>query len=205
MSVFPTTEAEIVALAQNMVGGYTAHGTDFPGVVVAELSTALADYLSARNDQEQARAAGKIATEAKNTAMDTLIGLMKDDLKVSEADVSSDPEKLSLIGWGPKAPKTPIVPPGSPTDLKPVYEGIAGEVTLEWTRPADGGPVRNYVVERRTQDSAGIYGNWQIIDFAYEPSISFINQPTGVKIDYRVKASNPAGESAESNTVTVVL
>jgi len=205
MPSFPQSEAEIVALAPNMVGGYTAHGTDFPGVVVADLSTALTDYLAARTAQEEARGLAKIATEAKNEKMEALIQLMKDDLKVSQADTSSDPEKLALIGWGPKAPPTPLAAPGAPLELKPTYEGVEGELTLEWKKPVDGGTVRNYVIQRRIQNSGGAFGSWEILDFAYDTSITFINQPKVVVMEYRVKASNAAGESAESNTVTVVL
>jgi hypothetical protein len=205
MPSFPTLESEVVTLAQSMAGGYTAHATDFPGVTVATLTTALNGYLAAKLAQDEAKGQAKIATEAKSEKLAILVQLMKDDLKVSEADVSDDPEKLSLIGWGPKAPPTPIVPPGAPSGLKPVYEGVAGEVMLEWNKPLDGGAVRNYIIERRDQDSGGVFGPWRMLDFAYDTSISFVDQPQGVRLEYRVSASNAAGQSPTSNIISVIL
>ncbi|MCP4710694.1 MAG: fibronectin type III domain-containing protein, partial [Planctomycetes bacterium] len=141
---------------------------------------------------------------AKATKLVDLVAGMKNDLKLSQVDVASDPEKLSLIGWGPKAPATPTEPPGAPSTLSPVAEG-AGTLQLKWIKPTIGGAVRNYVVQRRDHDEAGQFGNWQLLDFAYDTEMTLTDQPRGVQMEYRVKASNAAGESAPSNTTPVVL
>ena len=204
MPRFPSSEAEIVALAQQMVAGYTAHATDFPGVTVADLSTALSDYQTAKAGQEEARGQALIGTEAKDNALTAMLSLMKTDLKISEVDVEDDPEKLALIGWGPKAPPTPIIAPGAPTELRPTSEG-PGDVTLEWKKPTDGGPIRNYVVQRRQAQTGGEFGPWALIDFAYDTLVTMTSQPQGVRMEYRIKAANPAGESLPSNAAIVVL
>ena len=60
---FPIKENDVVALANNMVAGYTAYAADFPSVVVADLSTALSDYNAAKTAQEDARGQAKVASE----------------------------------------------------------------------------------------------------------------------------------------------
>ena len=111
---FPSKENDIVALAATMVSGYTEHAADFPSVDVAELQTVFNDYQTDRQSQSDAKSQALIATETKSQQLDSLTDLMKNDLKVSEVDVADEPEKLSQIGWGPKAPPQPTVAPGQP-------------------------------------------------------------------------------------------
>ncbi len=101
MPKFPTKENDVVALAEQMVAGYTAHGADFPSVTVADLTTALTAYKNQKQTQENADGQAQIATATKDEKLDELVSLMKNDLKVSEVDVTSDPEKLVEIGWAP--------------------------------------------------------------------------------------------------------
>jgi hypothetical protein len=131
---------------------------------------------------------------------------MKNDLKLSEVDVTDDPEKLTEIGWGPKADPQPIIAPGSPTELHPIAEG-QGTIWLAWTKPAadSGGPVRNYIIERRQQAQGGEFGAWSLVSTTYNCEINLTDQPVTVRVEYRVKASNAAGESMPSNSVSVVL
>jgi len=203
MPMFPIAEPKIAAMAQNMLAGFTGHQEEFPHVTPAGLAEALDEYLAARTEQEDIQGRAQVATEAKNRKLETLIRRMKDDLTFSTADTSSEPLKLALIGWGPKRPPTALETPGEPVDLTAAVK--EGELTLRWKKPQSGGPVRNYIVQRRVQDEQGIFGNWQILDFAYEPSITLTGQPEQTRIEFRVKASNTTGESAESNTVSVVL
>ncbi|MFA5239089.1 MAG: hypothetical protein WC476_05185 [Phycisphaerae bacterium] len=123
MPKFPNREAEVVALAETMVAGLTAHAADFPSVDAVSLQTALTNYKSQRQSQEDARSQAQIATVTKDEQLDALTELMKNDLKLSEVDVADDPEKLTEIGWGPRQDPQPIVAPGSPTDLHPISEG----------------------------------------------------------------------------------
>jgi len=196
-----------VALAENMIAGYTAHAADFPSVTVADLQTALTTFKTNLQSQEDAKALARIATESKSQKLTALVALMKDDLKLSEVDVSSDPVKLSEIGWGPKNPPTPITAPGQPTNLVAILEG-PGCLTLKWDKPASGsgGAVRNYLVERADQPGGGgAPGPWTLITSVYETEIYLAGQPRGIEMYYRVKSANTAGESLPSNIATVVL
>jgi hypothetical protein len=206
MPKFPKTEAEVVALAETMVAGYTAHAADFPSVTVADLSTALTNYKSQRQTQENARGQAQIATVTKDEKLDALEELMRNDLKLSEVDVTDDPEKLYEIGWGPKADPQPIQAPGSPTDLHPIAEG-QGTIWLEWEKPPTDAskPIRNYIIERRNQQDDGSFGSWTLVQTTYDCEINLTEQPVEVRVEYRVKATNAAGESMPSNSVSVVL
>jgi hypothetical protein len=201
---FPKTESDIATLAELMVAGYTAHAADFPSVTPADLTTALTDYTNQRNSLENAKGQAKIAVVAKEDKLDALVELMRNDLKLSEVDVANDPEKLAEIGWGPRNIPTPILPPGVPTELHPIAES-QGAISFAWVRPLDGGPVRNYIVERRQAGEGGVFGSWMTVQSCYNTDASIIEQPVDVRLEYRVKASNAAGESMPSNTVSVML
>ncbi len=206
MPVFPKKEADIVALAETMVAGFTTYAADFPSVTVADLSTALTNYKSQRQSQENAKSQSQIATVTKEEKLDVLVELMKNDLKLSEVDTTDDPAKLTEIGWAPKADPQPILAPGSPTELDPVAEGT-GIIWLRWKKPVSdiGGPVRNYIVERRQQGADGQFGPWTLASTTYNCEFHLTDQPMAVRLEYRVKASNAAGESMPSNTVSVTL
>lgn len=205
MPIFPNREAEVVALAETMISGYTAHPTDFPSVTVADLQTALTSYQADKNSQEDAKAQAKIATEAKSDKLDELVELMKNDLKVSEVDVADDPEKLSQIGWGPRQQPQPVEPPGQPDNFVPTVEG-PGDVWFKWDSPVSGGLVRNYIIERRVEPSGGgDFGPWEVVETSLGTEKHLLEQPRGVQMEYRVKAANISGESLPSNTAAVVL
>ena len=123
MPKFPNREPDVVALAEAMVAGYTAHAADFPSVTVATLTTALNNYKTQRTTKENAESQAQIATVTKDEKLDLLTELMKNDLKMSEVDTTADPEKLYEIGWGPRTQPMPITAPGSPTELHPTAEG----------------------------------------------------------------------------------
>jgi hypothetical protein len=209
MPKFPTKESEVVALAESMIAGYTAHPADFPSIDPATdltaLQAALDNYQTQKSSQDDAWSQAKIATATKDGQLDALVELMKNDLKVSEVDVASDPQKLSEIGWGPRQDPQPVEPPGQPINLHPVAEG-QGMLWLAWDRPASGGPVRNYIIERRQQPAGGgEFGDWAIVGSALNNEISLLDQPRGIQMEYRVKAANTSGESMPSNTAAVVL
>ncbi len=209
MPVFPRQEPDVVALAEAMIAGYTAHPGDFPSidplVELVALQTALTAYQTDRQSQLDSRAQAKIATVTKSTTLDSLTELMNNDLKLSEVDVAANPEKLTQIGWGPRQDPQPVDPPGQPTNLHPVAEG-QGLLWLAWDSPETGDPLRNYVVQRREQPAGGgAFGDWEIVDTALNNEISMTDQPRGVQMEYRVKAINNGGESMPSNTSAVVL
>jgi hypothetical protein len=209
MPTFPTKELEVVALVQTMIAGYTAHPADFPSIDpltdLPALQTALDTYQADRNSQEDAKAQAKLATVTKDDKLDALAELMKNDLKLSEVDTATDPIKLAEIGWGPRQQPQPVAVPGQPLNLHPVAEG-QGMLWLAWDTPASGGPVRNYIVERREQPAGGgEFGDWSIAGTALNNEINLNDQPRGIQMEYRVMAANITGQSIPSNTSAVVL
>ncbi len=207
MPKFPKREADILALVQAMIDGYTAHAGDFPSNIVFLLWATRGGYIAAKDAQIEAMAAAQIATDEKDTALAGLAQKMKAELKKSEVDVGDDSEKLEYIGWGPKAPPSPADPPGQPRNLDAVVQG-AGTVLLDWKAPArgSGGTVRTYVIERREQpEGGGEFGNWSQAGIALESETTLMTQPRGPQLEYRVKAINTGGESVPSNTEMVVL
>lgn len=207
MPRFPDAEPDIAALADAMIAGYTAHPTDFPSADIPGLGTQASAYATVKSAQIDAMAAAQVATETKNVTLASLEERMRNELKKSEVDVASEPEKLEYIGWGPKAPPGPSVAPGQPRNLDPVVQG-AGTLFLDWKGPArgTGGTVRTYVIERRDQPAGGgEFGDWAQVAIAIETEATLINQPRGPQLEYRVKAVNAGGESTPSNTAAVVL
>ena len=207
MPKFPKREADILALADAMLAGYSAHAVDFPSSDRVPLLFGRSAYINAKNYQTDALAAAQVATEEKDAKLAALVEKMRAELKKSEVDVGADSEKLEYIGWGPKAPPSPADPPGQPRNLDAAMQG-AGTVLLDWKAPArgSGGQVRTYVIERRQQpEGGGEFGQWQQTGIALESETTLMNQPRGVQLEYRVKAVNTGGESLPSNTVAVVL
>ena len=210
MAYFPVKENDVVALAEQMIAGYTAHPADFPSIDpltdLVALQAALDAYQADKQTQEDAKSQAQIATVTKTTQLDELAELMKNDLKLSEVDVAANPEKLTEIGWGPKAAPVSISAPNTPSSLVPVFEGD-GIVELEWDKPSvdPNRPVGTYIVQRRDQAAGGEFGEWNSVDMVYTHQSRLIGQPTMTRMEYRVIASNPAGQSLPSNTVSVVL
>ena len=81
MPNFPTTEAEVVALADLMVAGYTAHPADFPSIDpltdLVALQAAIAVYQVDKQSQADARAQAQIATVTKSEKLDALTERIK--------------------------------------------------------------------------------------------------------------------------------
>ena len=207
MAEFPKRESDVLALANAMVGGYTAHGVDFPNADVATLTTLREEYKTARFWQICFIAAAKLATDEKDVKLGVLTDLMEIQLEQSDVDVAANPDALRLIGWGPVAPAQPSRPPGQPRTLEAVDQG-PGTLVLDWKPPAPGpvGPVRTYVVERREQAvGGGAFGKWQQVGASITTEAHLINQPCTQQLEYRIRAHNLAGTSNPSNTVACVL
>ena len=107
MAQFPKSEAEVVTLANAMVGGlaasidiYPAPPIDFEGLNMLETA-----YNQAKNAAIAAQAAAEQATTAKDAKLAELIDGMKSDLRYAENTVDYDDEKLKLIGWAGRKPQ----------------------------------------------------------------------------------------------------
>jgi hypothetical protein len=203
MPEFPKSEPQIMALANRMLSGYSLHAADFPNVSSRNLFSARATYMTARKIAKDARSKLRIATKAKNEMLLELINIMKTSLQKAGVDVSVNPEKLKLIGWEPKTAYQQAQIPGQPADLVAIHKQD-GIVDLNWKKPADGRIVYNYIIERRCLDT-NQPDNWTLETISYDCWINLPNHPKGIKLEYRVRASNLAGQSLPSNTVTMTL
>jgi hypothetical protein len=207
MASFPEAEGKVKDLAMSMMAGYTAHALDFPSADPVGLTAAFGDFTAAQNAHIEATAAARVATEAKNAQLAILEATMRAELKKSEVDTASDPEKLEFIGWGPRVAPSPMAPPSQPRNLDPTIQG-PGTILLTWQSASHstGGTARTYLVERRDEPSGGgEFGPWQQAGMAIDKQATLMAQPRGVQMEYRVKGVNTGGESIPSNTAPVVL
>ena len=202
MARFPRTEPQIKALAQNIVTGLAAYPADYaaPPVASADLQALLDSFITLCDEQVAALAAAEQATETKAAGLEELVTAMKADLRYAEDAVNYDDAKLTALGWGGKAGPTALEVPGQPRSLEVPRQG-EGWIFLDWKKPADGGAVAAYKIERRERPS----GDWMLVNMAIESEATLNNQERGKDFEYRVIATNKAGESIPSNTVAAVL
>jgi hypothetical protein len=201
MAQYPRTQAQIASLADSLIGGFTAHPQDFPHADVPSLETARDEFIAASNTLTDAESAVAVAAKEKLEKLQRLEVTIKTNIKMASVDCGDDPEKLAEICWGPKRAPQPIAPPGQPTNLAVIAQS-EDTVFLNWCKAARkaGGPVRTYIIERRSNNQ-----DWTLVSTALNNEAKLEKQPTGCKLEYRVKAINSSGESMPSNTVGVVL
>jgi len=205
MARFPTTEAEIKALAQNIAAGLEANPAVYPSppVTAVDLAAVLDSYITASDQAVATRAAAEEATSVKNAAEEELVTDMKAILRYAEDAVARDDAKLSLLGWGARRPLTPTPPieaPQQPRSLEAPRQG-ASWVFLDWKAPLESDPVAAYRIQRRERPA----GDWIDIAMAIETEATLSNQEPRKEWEYRVIAANAGGDSDPSNTVAVVL
>jgi len=203
MATYPTEEAKILILAQEMSSGLKANSNIYPAppINVLDLDEALTAYVNARDAATAAYSAAERATATKQQALSTLNDKIKTNLRYAERAVDFDDAKLKAIGWGgPKEP-TPLAAPGRTRDLR-IKEQGAGRITLVWERPADGGKVTAYRVVFRKRATEN---DWNNEGTALSTKITLTGQPQGEELEYGVVAMNKAGEGEMSNTVIATL
>lgn len=202
MARFPIRQADIQALAQNMITGLAANVADFPSppVTTIDLQALLDSLVTLCDQQVAAQSAAEQATETKKAGMEELVTAMRTDLRYAEDAVNYDDAKLTALGWGGRADPTALALPGQPRVLEAPRQG-EGWISLDWKLPADGGAVAAYKIERRERPT----GNWILVSMAIESEATLNNQDRGKDWEYRVIATNKAGESIPSNTVAAVL
>ena len=200
---FPTTEPDVMALLQKMLDGLYWHAADFPKVNRMPLITKRSTYTAMKHRFVATQSQLRIAVKATEEKFQELKQVMKICLQKSEVGTAANPEKLTEIGWGPKGTPQPAQLPGQPTDLSII--AINNQtVKIQWEKPEDNQPIRNYVIERRQQTGEGI-GRWSMIQISYTTQITLRNQPLGKQLEYRIRAANTAGTGPFSNTVSVIL
>ena len=202
MAQFPRREAEIKSLAQNMITGLAANVADFPTppVASANLQALLNSLITLSDEQVAALAAAQQATETKAAGLEELVTAMKADLRYAEDAVNYDDAKLTAIGWSGRAIGTDLEVPGQPGSLEASRQG-EGWIFLDWKKPADGGAVAAYKIERRERPA----GSWMLVSMAIESEATLNNQERGKDWEYRVIATNKTGEGLPSNTVAAVV
>ena len=106
---------------------------------------------------------------------------------------------------GPEAihtkPQTPGVP-NRPTSVT-ATEDTPGEVAVSWTAPGDGADPTGYKVYRKELNGAGEHA---LIGTVETPSASYTDDTVEGEVwyDYRVRATNSAGDSGESLPETIL-
>ena len=112
MPRYPTQQAQILALAEAVIGGYAEHAALFPNADAPLLQSLRDAYNTAAAAQTEAIAKAQLATEAKQAALAQLQAVIKRQLKQSQIDTAGNPENLNYIGWGPRAAAQSIEAPG---------------------------------------------------------------------------------------------
>jgi hypothetical protein len=202
MARFPKSEAEVAALSQAVITGLDANTDVYPTppIHTDELGIRRAAYDTARSAAIAAQAAAEQATAEKDAKLAELVEGIKSDLRYAENTVDYDDEKLKLIGWAGRKPRTPLTAPGQTRLLEAKLQG-EGTVTLTWRAPVGGGKPSAYRIMRRQRPE----GPWSDVGTAVVTEIELTEQPRGIEYEYRVIAINKAGDGEPSNTVVVVL
>ena len=202
MAAFPTSEAEIVALALSIKQGLLDNPAVFPDspVSAATLGLQIGSYQTAKSQQVNAEAALKMVVTVKNGTVETLVGLMRQILRYAENATNYNDAQLALLGWGGPAAPVPLAPPGQPRLLEAPRQG-EGWIFLDWKAPTEGGAAAVYKIERRLRPD----GAWLNVGLAMETEATLTAQDRNKEWEYRVTAVNKAGDSLPSNTVMAVL
>jgi hypothetical protein len=199
---FPHTEGEIGKLAQFMISGLRTEQELFPAPPVPpdDLQARFDTYVSAREAARKASGvAARLYTE-KDDALEELVADLKSVIRYAENTTDFNDDDLKTIGWGGRALKSSLQPPGQVGSLTAPREG-PGWILLEWKAPKSGGKVSAYRIQRRHHvDEA-----WEEAGMSVEPQVLLSGQERGVPLVYHVIAVNKAGESEPSNIVTTVL
>jgi len=164
------------------------------------LQALLTSLVTLSDEQVAALAAAEQATETKAAGLEELVTAMKADLRYAEDAVNYDDAKLTALGWGGKAAPSALEISGQPRSLEVPRQG-EGWIFLDWKKPTDGGAVAAYKIERRERPS----GDWMLVSMAIESEATLNNQERGKDWEYRIIATNKAGEGVPSNTVAAVL
>ena len=202
MARFPERESDIRALAQSIITGLTDNAAVYPAppVTAIELQANLDSLITLCDDCVAAQAAAQQATIIKNAGLEELIDAMKAILRYAENTVEFDAALLALLGWAGRAVAAALAVPGQPRILEAPSQG-EGWVFLDWKKPADGGAVASYKIERRERPA----GDWMLADLALLSEATLTSQERGKDWEYRVIAVNLAGEGVPSNTVAAVV
>jgi hypothetical protein len=200
---FPEKEVEVAALAVAVAEGMAAAPSEYPHPPVPP-KTLLALQQKYQNLKERT-AAAQAALGELHEEKDDVYSKMKagttQNLRYGEIQARGRkrPEMLTGLGWAAPHQKRSLALPG---EVRDITVGEQGETTvgLSWQKPARGGTVASYVVERRTKG-----GKWGTVATTGDLKILLEDQPRGLDLEYRVRTINRTGKGPVSGTVYVVL
>ncbi len=201
---YPTREADILRLADDIAAGLAAHTEVFPAPPFSpeDFQQALTEHDGNREGAILARAEAVQSTDMKERSLAKVEDMSKSSIRYAENHTRGDDGKLQLIGWGARRSRTVTImePPGQVRTLENIREG-KDWVFLDWKEPVDGGEVAAYRVQRRQRHS----GDWLDVGMSVGNEVTLGGQDAGVEYEYRVIAANKAGEGPPSNIVRAVL
>nr|VFK50327.1 MAG: Fibronectin type III domain-containing protein [Candidatus Kentron sp. SD]VFK81276.1 MAG: Fibronectin type III domain-containing protein [Candidatus Kentron sp. SD] len=199
---FPHAEAEVLELGKTLADGLAANTDLFPAppAPAEAINESLAECQSALDAVVAAKAALKEAVSVKDGKLEALEVGMKKDFRYAEDAVDKDDAKLARIGWSGRHAPTSLAAPGQVRSLHVTAQG-EGWLEMDWKKPADGGRVATYRIQRREAGS----GPWTLVEIAMETEARIADQARGSRLEYCVVATNKTGEGEMSNTVAVVL
>ena len=206
MAQLPRTQPEAVELTQQMIDGFTKHPDTFHSANVPGLQEALDTFHRARMSFLSAESMFKHAGKQQKRAFESLKSVMSSQIRAAELDTADQPVKLGLIGFGPRRKKSPISAPAQVALLSVEPVERQHIVRLYWKKGFHTGCGRpsNFLIESRVIRD-GTASPWRLTGTAFDCDCVLDNQPTGVRIEYRVIAANRGGQSMPSNTVSVIL
>jgi hypothetical protein len=210
MANYPRTQTKIGELANSMLSGFGEHPEFFPSVNPASLAAILAEYQQAASNLAEANAQAAVAAVKKKEKLAALQIATKSQIKIAQVDCVENPQRLDFIGWGQTAAPSAIPAPSQPIELVIGFQGFDGTIKkgiikLTWRKPSNAQRkhISYYSVERR--ELAGGQDGWQQAATCIDDQIILKDQPPQVRLEYRVRAANKAGQSMPSNVVSAVL
>ena len=201
MATFPRTEADVADLATRMISGLPDQTRTFPNppASVAELEAVLSEFWQADG---AARSAAVVATQRyaeKEALLQKLKDQLRSNVRYAEGQARHDPDKLRLLGWGPRKQKGKPRVPGQVLGLEMLEEGTDW-VELKWKKPTDGGAVGAYKVQMQKPK-----GEWMLVESTASNTLRLEKLERGITLGFKVIAINKVGEGIESGVVTAVL
>ena len=209
MPAFPRKEASVMELAESVKSGLKDNYDVFPDPPFdnEQLEPMIKQCLTSRNAVNEAQAALEGALKQKDEFFRQLTLSIKKDLQYAAIAAKKNSSKLKLLGWDVRKPRKPRPIPNQPRDLTVEYGDTPGSVWLICKKPKNGTSksIKTYIFERRDWLADGTITKWENAGFSLNASIRIEDQPVGMRLEYRARASNHSGKSTPSNTVAVIL
>ena len=132
MGRFPRREADVAALASQIITGLTENAEDFPSPprTVDELQASLDSYKRMLEAAVVAEGAAAEAYDEKDDGLESLTEDMKLVLSYAENATRNDPAKLTALGWDGRRQASSPQAPGQARALEVKREGPVGFI---WT------------------------------------------------------------------------